>query len=117
MHPGQAHEGDLALVCSLQGFNEARGRWRQVVWPTRDDDYIGSFQCAPVVSDLDREAHGAANDRSIDGAKLQIKRRGCWVHIAKHDAGHRQVKWADAIEGDNTNVQRRWSGVHGERMS
>ena len=113
----QAHERGLALVCSLQSLDEPRGCRRQVVWPTRDDDHICSFQCLPVVRGLDSETHSAANDRAIDGAKVQIKRRGGLVNIAKHDAGHRQVKWTDAIKREHTNVYRKRSGVHGQRLS
>lgn len=96
--PDQAR---AALMGTAQGAQQRRGRWLLGVAPTGDDDDVGPRQRAQTVGDLHREAGGGTQTAGLTGADAKVETRRARMFVAEHDAGHGEVKRADAVKGDH----------------
>ncbi|MNZ73452.1 hypothetical protein D3C78_918630 [compost metagenome] len=102
----QANHLRATVVGRDQGCEQRLGRSFHRVAPAGHDHRLCPLQSLQSVIDRHPEARRGAQQTGLRRAHLKLERRHAGVMIAEHHAGHRQVKGADAVEGD-----------HGDRMT
>jgi len=99
----QADHLGATPVGRSQGIEQCRRGPLGRVAPARHNHGIGGRNRLQAVADLDSKTGGRAQWPRLIGAHPQIENRQAGMAVAENDAGHRQMKGTDAIEGKNGN--------------